>query len=170
MNKLSAYTTTQLAHLSPDSIACPADTLGLLIPHQVTSVFNDPYFSPLVQGIAQGCHHHNYNMLLCLCHSPAVERSIQDQLAGRDDIAGLIYSCAWPDDPLIPQLATLQMPLLILDKRKIGGDQGAEPPTIREMGWQAVETVIERFTSEPLLAEARAARPLLRECAWSTVS
>ena len=57
--------------------------LGLVVPMAVTSIFADPYFPLLIQGISSACNVHGYSIMLWLAE-PAFERRMAGQI---------LYSC-----------------------------------------------------------------------------
>jgi DNA-binding LacI/PurR family transcriptional regulator len=160
MTDLTLDRTANLAVPDCDAALPRADTVGILIPHHVPSVFNDPYFAPLIRGIAQGCHIHKYRMLLFLCHSELARKRFQDQLTGDGRVAGIIVVAARSDARLVAELMAEQLPVLILDRPANSAVEDIETrlhplakQSIQEMGRQAVAKLMEQLvttTASPL--------------------
>jgi len=50
--------------------------IGLVLPRSVSSLFSDPYFPRLTQGIAQACNQYNYTLALFLVDTNEDEQKI----------------------------------------------------------------------------------------------
>lgn len=77
--------------------------LGLVVPMAVTSIFADPYFPLLIQGISSACNVHGYSIMLWLAE-PAFERRMAGQILYSGLIDGVIVASAVTDDPIIKDL------------------------------------------------------------------
>ena len=65
-------------------------TIGLVLPHSVSFVFTDPYFSHLTKGIAQACNQYGLSMALFLVGTKEDEHSIFPRLARKGFLDGVI--------------------------------------------------------------------------------
>jgi LacI family transcriptional regulator len=74
--------------------------LGLVIPMAVTSIFADPYFPLLIQGISSACNARGYSMMLWLAE-PDFERRMAGQILYSGLIDGVIVASAVTDDPIV---------------------------------------------------------------------
>lgn len=77
--------------------------LGLVIPMAVTSVFADPYFPLLIQGISSACNARGYSMMLWLAE-PEYERRLARQILYSALIDGVIIASAVMGDPIVMAL------------------------------------------------------------------
>jgi LacI family transcriptional regulator len=77
--------------------------LGLVIPMAVASVFADPYFPLLIQGISSACNARGYSMMLWLAE-PEYERRLARQILYSALIDGVIIASAVMDDPIVTAL------------------------------------------------------------------
>ncbi len=77
--------------------------LGLVIPMAVTSIFADPYFPLLIQGISSACNVRGYSMMLWLAE-PDFERRMAGQILYSGLIDGVIVASTVMDDPIVAAL------------------------------------------------------------------
>jgi LacI family transcriptional regulator len=77
--------------------------LGLVIPMAVTSIFTDPYFPLLIQGISSACNARNYSMMLWLAE-PDYEHRMARQILYSNLVDGVIVASAVMDDPIVAAL------------------------------------------------------------------
>ena len=89
-----------------------AGTIGLVIPLTIQSLFEDPFFPRLMQGISQGCNAHDYTLSLFLFHSQEEERSLNQRIAHNRLLDGVIVTATRAGDPLIPELIANQTPFV----------------------------------------------------------
>lgn len=90
--------------------------IGLVVPLAVQSLFDDPYFSRLIQGISRGCNTHDYTLSLILFHSKEEEDRLYPRISRNQLFDGIIVTATRVEDPLIPQLLANQVPF-VLDGR-----------------------------------------------------
>jgi LacI family transcriptional regulator len=90
-----------------------ADIIGLVIPLAIQSLFEDPFFPRLMQGISQGCNSHGYTLALFLLHSREEEAKIYARISRRQLLDGVIVTSTPAGDPLIPQLAANRIPFVM---------------------------------------------------------
>jgi LacI family transcriptional regulator len=84
--------------------------LGLVIPRTVHTVFTDPYFPQLTQGIAQACNEHDYTLSLFI-ESDDVKLFPRLNRTGLMD--GVVVQASTVDDRLIPKLLAAGLPLVV---------------------------------------------------------
>ena len=77
--------------------------LGLVIPMAVSSVFIDPYFPLLIQGISSACNPRGYSMMLWLAQ-PDFEQRMASQILNNSLTDGVIVASAVEDDPIVAAL------------------------------------------------------------------
>jgi len=85
--------------------------LGLVVPMVVSSLFRDPFFSILAQGISSTCTLNNYTLMLWLIEPHSEQRSYDNILNNRL-IDGLIVSSSKIGDRLIERLIEKKTPLV----------------------------------------------------------
>jgi len=85
--------------------------LGLVIPMAFSSLFTDPFFSLLSQGISSTCTANNYTLMLWLIE-PDYEKRANDNILNNRLIDGIIVASNVIDDPLIEGLIARKVPLL----------------------------------------------------------
>lgn len=93
-----------------------SDIIGLVIPRIVQSLFTDPYFPRLIQGISQECNAHDFMLSLFLFHTADEEKKIDARVLRTGLIDGVIVSSAQIDDPLIPRLVQHEMPFVVVGR------------------------------------------------------
>jgi LacI family transcriptional regulator len=87
--------------------------LGLVVPLAVRSLFEDPFFARLMQGISQGCNAHGYTLALFLFHSEEEETKLHHRIASNRLLDGVIVTATRTADPLIPQLIANRIPFVV---------------------------------------------------------
>ena len=107
----------------PDPIArslssSHSNIIGLVIPLGVRSLFEDPFFPRLMQGISQGCNAHGYTLSLFLFHSEEEERKLHHHISRNRLLDGVIVTATRTGDPLIPQLLANQIPFVVHGKHE----------------------------------------------------
>jgi LacI family transcriptional regulator len=90
-----------------------AGIIGLVIPLAIESLFEDPFFARLMQGISQGCNTHDYILSLLLLHTPEEEAQLYPRIARRQLLDGVIVTATRHRDPLIPQLLANHVPFVL---------------------------------------------------------
>lgn len=90
-----------------------ADIIGLVVPLAIQSLFEDPFFPRLMQGISKGCDSHDYTLTLFLLHSLEEEAKLYARISRRQLLDGVIVTATRGGDPLIPQLITNQIPFVM---------------------------------------------------------
>ncbi len=89
--------------------------LGLVIPMAFSSLFTDPFFSLLSQGISSTCTANNYTLMLWLIE-PDYEKRTNNKILNNRLIDGIIVASNMIDDPLIEGLISRKMPLVIIGR------------------------------------------------------
>ncbi len=90
-----------------------ADIIGLVIPLAIQSLFEDPFFPRLMQGISQGCNSHDYTLTLFLLHSLEEEARLYTRISRRQLLDGVIVTATRNGDPLIPELIANRIPFVM---------------------------------------------------------
>ncbi|MCL4562453.1 MAG: LacI family transcriptional regulator [Chloroflexi bacterium] len=89
--------------------------LGMVIPTGVTSLFTDPFFPLLIQGVSSACNSLDYSVMLWLAE-PEFERRTIRQILYSGLIDGVIISSALNDDPIINSLAESRLPFVLIGR------------------------------------------------------
>ena len=87
--------------------------IGLLLPHSVSSIFIDPYFPQLIQGIAQACNQRDYSLGLFLIDSREDEEKIFPRVSRRGMLDGVVVQTGHHGEPLIDRLIESMIPLVV---------------------------------------------------------
>ncbi|HET6444964.1 MAG TPA: LacI family DNA-binding transcriptional regulator [candidate division Zixibacteria bacterium] len=134
--------------------------IALVIPRVVASLFADPYFPFLIQGISQGCNANNLTLSLFLFHSEDEEQMIHRRVLRTGLIDGVIVASSLVDDPLIPKLIEQGAPVVVIgrpdknsvasyvDAANIGGAKSAVSHLLR-LGYKRVSTITGRLDMSP---------------------
>ncbi len=91
--------------------------LGLVIPMSYSSLYTDPFFSLLAQGISSTCTANNYTMMLWLVE-PDYEKRANSNILNNRLIDGMIVASNMIDDPLLDGLIERKMPLVQIGRNK----------------------------------------------------
>lgn len=91
--------------------------IGLVIPHVVSSLFGDPYFPRLIQGITQACNRNDINLTLFLFHSEDEEVTLNRRLLNTGFLDGLIIASSHFQDPLLPHLLEAGVPFAVIGRQ-----------------------------------------------------
>ncbi|MBI5959964.1 MAG: LacI family DNA-binding transcriptional regulator [Chloroflexi bacterium] len=86
--------------------------IGLIIPSLVQSLFTDPYFPSLIQGISQACNMHHYILSLFLFHSLEEEGQVYQRALNSGLVDGLIVTASIINNPYLPRLIQQKIPLV----------------------------------------------------------
>lgn len=89
--------------------------LGLVIPMLVSTLFADPYFAQLIQGVTAACNQQDYSVMLWLAE-PEYERRTIHKIMGNGLIDGVIVASTLTDDPLIETLQAAAFPFVLIGR------------------------------------------------------
>jgi LacI family transcriptional regulator len=89
--------------------------IGLVIPVGISSIFSDPYFPLVVQGVSSACNHLGYSIMLWLAE-PHYERKTISQIIYNGLIDGVIVLAMLLDDPLIDRLSENNRPFITIGR------------------------------------------------------
>jgi len=90
--------------------------LGVVIPTGVSSLFTDPYFPLLVQGVASACNAHDHAVMLWLAEPEFERRTISKVMHG-GLIDGVILASVLTDDPLLQALSEGDLPFVSVGRQ-----------------------------------------------------
>src|SRR6476469_5359476 len=89
--------------------------LGLAIPTGVSTLFTDPYFPLLIQGITSACNALDHSVMLWVGEAEYERRTIRQILQG-GLIDGVILASALMDDPILEALLKRGMPFIMIGR------------------------------------------------------
>lgn len=89
--------------------------LGLAIPTGVSTLFTDPYFPLLIQGITSACNALNHSVMLWI-GEPEYERLTIRQILEGGLIDGVILASALVDDPILAALIKRGLPFVLVGR------------------------------------------------------
>ncbi len=89
--------------------------LGLVIPVGISSIFSDPYFPLVIQGVSSACNLRGYSIMLWLAE-PQFERKTISQIIYNGLIDGVIVLSMLTDDPLIDRLSESNLPFMTIGR------------------------------------------------------
>jgi LacI family transcriptional regulator len=91
------------------------NVLGLVIPAGVATIFSDPYFPLLIQGVSAACNVMQYTVMLWLAE-PEYERRMINQILHNGLLDGVIVSSMLRDDPIVRSLYESEMPFILVGR------------------------------------------------------
>lgn len=94
-----------------------AHVLGLVIPMTYSSLYTDPFFSLLAQGISSTCTANNYTLMLWLIE-PDYEKRANNNILNNRLIDGIIVASNVINDPLIDGLIERKVPMIQIGRNK----------------------------------------------------
>jgi LacI family transcriptional regulator len=89
--------------------------IGLLVPMGVSTLFSDPYFSMIVQGVVSAANSVNHTVVLWLAE-PDFERRTIRQFLHNHIIDGAIIASNLIDDPLLKALTESDLPFILVGR------------------------------------------------------
>ena len=117
-NQVKFKATMDLPKINPD-LAVRSLTngnthvLGLVIPTALSSLFTDPFFSILSQGISEICAAKDYTLMLWLV-KPRPENRLKNDLLNTHLVNGVIIASNTIGDPLIEMFVSRNIPLAVV--------------------------------------------------------
>lgn len=90
--------------------------IGLVIPRAVQSLFTDPYYPRLMQGVAQACNTHDYILSLFLFYTEEEEQRLSPRVTHKQLVDGAIVGALPINDPLAAQLLENEVPFVMIGR------------------------------------------------------
>ncbi|MBN1318468.1 MAG: LacI family DNA-binding transcriptional regulator [Anaerolineales bacterium] len=90
--------------------------IGLVIPRTISTMFTDPYFPRLTQGIARACNQYNYTLGLFLISNKEDEEKILSRVSRKGLLDGILVQSGQLGDQLIERMAASNLPLVIVGR------------------------------------------------------
>jgi LacI family transcriptional regulator len=95
--------------------------VGLVIPSRVHSLFKDPYFGRLIQGISAACNRSGASLTLFLLQNESEEEELFPKVANPGFLDGLILTATRMRDPLLSKMAVGELPIVVVGRPDIAG-------------------------------------------------
>ncbi len=95
--------------------------IGLVIPSRVHSLFEDPYFSRLIQGISAASNRAGNTLSLFLFQNEEEESALYPRVVTSGVLDGLILTATRMADPLLARMAVGEIPLVIVGRPDVDG-------------------------------------------------
>lgn len=103
-------------HAAQSLASTRSQILGVVIPSSLHSLFSDPYFPRLLQGISRAANAHEYVPSLFLFSNPDEQQRTLQRVIGGGMIDGLIVTADRHDLTLISDLISLKVPLVLVGR------------------------------------------------------
>ncbi len=95
--------------------------IGLVIPSGVHSLFEDPYFSRLIQGISSASNAAGNTLSLFIFQNEEEEAALYPRVVKSGVLDGLILTATRMADPLLARMALGEIPLVIVGRPDVDG-------------------------------------------------
>jgi LacI family transcriptional regulator len=89
--------------------------IGLVLPTAQSSLFTDPYYPRLIQGITAVCNARDYSVMLWLTN-PEQEQNKIHQLVSDSLLDGMVIASYLIDDPILEALTKAGLPFLLIGR------------------------------------------------------
>ncbi len=90
--------------------------IGLIYPKTVSSVFADPYYPRLTQGIVSACNQNNYTLNLFMAENREEEDNIVSRALRTGFLDGMLIETGQIEDPIMERLTHSDIPLVIMGR------------------------------------------------------
>lgn len=95
--------------------------IGLVIPSRVHSVFEDPYFPRLIQGISAASNETGVTLSLFLFQTEEEEAELYPRVVTAGYLDGLIITATRMADPLLARVAASDIPAVVVGRPDVEG-------------------------------------------------
>jgi LacI family transcriptional regulator len=95
--------------------------IGLVIPSRVHSLFEDPYFARLIQGISTASNQSGNTLSLFLFQSEEEESALYPRVVTSGFLDGLIITATRMADPLLARMAVGEIPIVMVGRPDVQG-------------------------------------------------
>jgi LacI family transcriptional regulator len=90
--------------------------IGLVIPSRVHSLFEDPYFARLIQGISLGSNQAGVTLSLFVAQTEDDERELYPRVVESGFLDGVIITATRMGDPLVARMVSRRIPLVMVGR------------------------------------------------------
>ncbi len=91
------------------------NVIGVVIPAGVSTIFTDPYFPQLLQGISAVCNTREYSVMLWLAE-PEYERRMVTRILHNGLVDGVVVASIPMNDPIVSSLVESKMPFILIGR------------------------------------------------------
>lgn len=126
------------------------NVLGVIIPAGVPSLFTDPYFPILLQGVSTACNKLDYSVMLSISDAE-YEKRLVGRLVQNHLVDGVIVASTLIGDPIQTTLANSDLPFVIIGRQPnfvandidVDNRQGVRQATdfLIEQGYTRIATI-----------------------------
>lgn len=95
--------------------------IGLVIPSRVHSLFEDPYFARLIQGISSASNQAGNTLSLFIFQNEEEEAALYPRVVKSGVLDGLILTATRMADPLLARMTVGEMPLVVVGRPDVDG-------------------------------------------------
>ena len=95
--------------------------IGLVIPSRVHSLFEDPYFARLIQGVSAASNQSGNTLSLFLFQTEEEESELYPRVVTSGFLDGLIITATRTADPLLARTAGGEMPIVMVGRPDVEG-------------------------------------------------
>lgn len=96
--------------------------IGLVIPHEATTIMTNPYFLHLINGITRAINQNDLTLVLFLFHSMDEEDRIAQSIFSTDLVDGVIITADRRENSFVEQLIDHRVPVVYVGKPEPGID------------------------------------------------
>ncbi len=92
-------------------------TIGLILPHSVSTFFTDPYYPNLLMGIAKACNLYSYTLALFLVSTKEDEENVFPRVGRKGFLDGVIVQSGHHGDQgIIGRMIDQKIPLVVVGR------------------------------------------------------
>jgi LacI family transcriptional regulator len=105
------------AHAAARSLASSrSGVIGLVIPSRVQTIFDDPYFPKLIEGVSQASNAAGTTLSLFVFHTESEEKEIHPRVVAPGLVDGVIVTATRMGDPLLGELVGGDLPFVVVGR------------------------------------------------------
>lgn len=97
------------------------ETIGIIMPRSVESVFQNPFFPEVLRGISMGAQEMGYSVLMSTARNEAEEKTAIAKMVQGKQVDGVLLLHSRVDDPLISYLQSHRFPFVVIGRPVAGG-------------------------------------------------
>jgi LacI family transcriptional regulator len=116
VQRIIAETGFQPHHVARLLASNHSNMIGLVIPSGPQTVFIDPYFLALTEGISKATNQHKQTLALFIFHSLQEGHDTIQSIINTGMLDGLVMTADMKDGTLIPQLIAAEMPFVLIGR------------------------------------------------------
>ena len=92
--------------------------IGVLIPAQVSEIFDEPFFAQLIQGAIEACNAHDHDLMLLMDPSadPIIAQRLYRRVIQGRHLDGIVIAASVVEDPVIGQLEADRFPFVLVGR------------------------------------------------------